>query len=247
MAQAGRVGLNTFTYMTKSEEARAAAEAAIGARQKATDAKAAAEAAGGADDALNTAQTEAERLATEAEGHALTLSQSLPPADDAEKKKEKLLRKRKFIDKDLKALGVDVDDEEENDLDEDEDLDKPVTHRELQAIEAGKARKTAFEMAEAIADPIDRKAVLESLKLVVPTGDPERVFISAVAIANIDRNSKILEEIQRRPATRTSPTGTGAPARREEEFVPTAHEQMFMSKMGLTKTDILKARANGAK
>lgn len=245
MAKAGWVGLNTFTYMTTSEEARAAAEAAIGARQKATDAKAAAEAAGGADTALNDAQAAAEKAAGEAETHALALSQSLPNQNDDEKKKEKLLRKRKFIDKDLKALGVDVEDEDENDDDEEDDDDKLLTRGDLKKMQATEARKTAQQLADAIGDPLDRKAVSDSLRLVVPSGDPAKDFQAAVAIANIDRNSKILEEIARRPITRSSPTSTGAPANRVEQFVPTVSEAMFMKQFGLTKEAILKARAGG--
>lgn len=234
--------------MTKSEEARAAAEAAISARQKATDAKAAADAAGGVDTTLNDAQTAAEKEATTAEAHALTLSQSLPNQDENDKKKQKLLRKRDFINKDLKALGVDVEDEDEDtDEDDEEDLDKPITRRELLAIETGNARKTAKEMADAITDPLDKEAVTKALALVVPSKDPAKDFQAAVAIANIDRNSKILEEISRKPITRSSPTGTGAPVRREEAFVPTAAEAMFMRQMGLTKEDVLKARAQSAK
>lgn len=240
MAKAGWVGLNTFTYMTKSDEARAAAEAAIGARQKATEAKTAADAAPGNQD-LADALVAAEKAATEAASQAFALSQALPSQDDIDRKREKLLRKRKFIDKDLHDLGVDVDDEDEDD--DEEDLDKPLTLRHLQAIEAGNARKTAQEMADAITDPLDKEAVTKALMLVVPTRDSAKDFQAAVAIANIDRNSKILEEIQRRPITRSSPTGTGAPARREETFIPTADEQMFMKQMGLKKEDILKARA----
>lgn len=215
-----------------SDEIRAAAESAIRLRQQATDAKAAADAARGADEDLNEASAQAERDASEAESTALTLSQSLQP-DDKEAKKQKLLRKRGFIDKDLAAL-LGVDDEDE--------LDRPVTHRDLQEMEATRARKSALQMAEAIADPLDRAAVVKSLQLVVPSSDPERDFQAAVAIANIDRNSKILEEVARRPAPRSTPTGAGAPPRREEEFVPTEHEKMFMTTMGLTKADILKAR-----
>lgn len=226
-------------------EVRAAAEAAIGKRQTAVDAKAAAEAADGVDDTLNAAQTTAEHEATTAEAHALELSQALPPADDKEKKKEKLLRKRKFINKDLRELGVDTDEEEEE---EDEpDLDKPVTFRDLQAIEAGKSRKNALQMAEEIADPLDKAAVLKALPLVVATTDPVADFQRAVAIANIERNSKILDEVARKPVTRTSPTGTGAPVNREEAFVPTQYEQQFMRQMGLTKEDILRARAGDSK
>ncbi len=225
-----------------SSEVRAAAEAAIGARQKATDAKAAADAAGNADEALNDALTVAEQEAVTAEGHALALSQALD-TDPKEARKEKLLRRRKFIDNDLKKLGVDPDGNEDDDEDE---LDKPLTLRDLQAIDAGKARKTAQEMAGAITDSLDRAAVTQALMLVVPSADPEKDFKAAVAIANIDRNSKILEEIQRKPITRTSPTGSGAPPNREEVFTPTAYEQMFMRQMGLTKEDILEAR-NGNK
>lgn len=249
MPKGARVALKHDIHMKKasSEEARAAAETAISARQKATDAKAAAEAAGGADEALNTAQATAEQEATTAEASALALSQSLSTDNDPESKKAKLLKRRSFIDKDLKALGVDVGDEDENDDEDEEDLDKPLTRRDLQAIEAGKARTTAKEMADAITDPLDKDAVLKALALVVPSVDPAKDFQAAVAIANIERNSKILEEIGRKPITRSSPTGTGAPARREEAFVPTAAEAMFMRQMGLTKEDVLKARAASAK
>lgn len=222
-------------------EVRAAAEAAIGKRQAAVDAKAAADAAGGADQALNTAATTAQDEATAAETHALELSQALPPADDKDRKKAKLLRKREFINKDLRELGVDPDDEDEEEDDE-QDLDKPVTFRDLAAIEARQSRKTAQEMANEIADPLDKAAVLRALPLVVATADPAADFQRAVAIANIDRNSKILDEVARNPVTRTSPTTTGAPVRREEAFVPTAYEIQFMRQFGLTKEAVLKAR-----
>lgn len=228
------------------EEIKVAAEAAIGARQKAVDAKAAADAAGGEDDSLNTAADTAAQEAATAEATALTLSQNLPATDDVEKKKQKLLRKRAFINKDLKTLGVAVEDDEEGD-DEDEDLDKPLTRRDLQAMEASNARRTAQQMVEAISDPLDRAAVLQALPQVVASSDPEKDFRSAVAIANIARNSKILEEIQRKPITRTTRTGTGAPPLHEEPFVPTAYEQMFMQKGLLKKEDILKARAKAIK
>lgn len=239
-------GLTRLNMKPTLIEARAAAGAAISKRQAAVDAKAAADAAGGADEALNTAVTTAEQEATTAEAHALELSQALPPADDTGKKKEKLLRKRKFIDKDLRELGVDPDEEDEEEDDE-PDLDKPVTFRDLQNIEARQSRKTAQQMAEDIADPLDKAAVLKALPLVVATADPVADFQRAVAIANIDRNSKILDEVARKPITRTTPTGTGAPANREEAFVPTQYEQQFMRQMGLTKEDILKARAASVK
>lgn len=231
--------------MTKniSEQARAAAESAIQKRQAVTNAKAAAEAAGGTDAGLNEAILLAEQEATKAESEAIALSQTLPPQDDTEKRKEKLLRKRKFINKDLKDLGVDIEDDEIEDEDDEEDLDKPVTRRELLAIETGRSRQTATQMAETIGDALDRAAVLKALPLVVPTADPEKDFKAAVAIANIERNSKILDEVARRTTPRTSPTGTGAPVLREEAFVPTQYEQMFMRSMGLTKEDILKSRA----
>lgn len=225
------------------EEIRQIAETAISARQKATDAKAAADAAGGSDEDLNTSLAQAETDATDAEAKALALS-SAPAAlpEGTEEKKRKLLRKRGFIDKDLKALGVDPS-EAESELDEGEDLDKPLTRRDLQQIEAGKARQTAVQLADAIADPLDKAAVKDSLRLVVPSGDADKDFRAAVAIANIDRNSKILEEIGRKGATRSTATGTGAPANREEVFEPTPAEQAFMrAPFNLTKAAILKAR-----
>lgn len=238
--------INIMTPTPSSAEIRAAAETAIAARQKAKDAKAAADAAGGADEALNTAYATAESEATGAESHALELSQSLPPGENKEKKKDQLLRRRSFIDKDLRALGVNPT-EEQNADDDAEDLDAPMTRREFQEMETAKARNTAQQMAEAISDPLDRAAVLAALPRVVATANPENDFRDAVAIANRERNSKILQEVGRRPATRSTPTGTGAPALQEEPFVPTAYEQMFMTKVGLTKEAILKARASAAK
>lgn len=223
-------------------EISAAAEAAISARQKATDAKAAADAAGGTDEALNEAYTTAEKTASDAETHALTLSQSLTSPDERQTKINKLRRKRDFIDKDLRELG----NEEENDDDEDED-DQPLTKGEFKRMQATQARKTAQQMAEAIQDPIDRQAVLSALATVVASGDPEKDFRSAVAIANIDRNSKVLEEINRKPLTRSRPTGVGAPSNREEPFVPTAAEALLMRGMGLTKEAVLKARGQSSK
>lgn len=230
--------------MTHSEKIKAAAEAAIGARAKVVNAKAAADAAGGADEALNIALTDAETNATKLEADALTLSQTTPTADDIETKKKKLLRKRNFINKDLAELGVDVEDEDDE-TGEDEDLDKPVTLRDLQAIEAGKARQTSQQMVETmISDALDRTAVVEALRLIVPSGDPEKDFKAAVAIANIERNSKILEEVARNPVVRNRPTGTGAPANREEVFTPTPQEQAFMRPpFNLSKEAVLKARA----
>lgn len=222
------------------EEIKAVAEAAITAREAVTIAKAAADAAGGTDEGLNAALGEAERTATDAEQKALALSQNPTFPLTPDKKAAKLLRRRNIINRELSQLGVDPEDEEE---DEDEDLDKPVTRRELQQMEMGRARTTAQQMAEEISDPLDRAAVLASLDRVVPSGDPTKDFTEAVAIANIARNSKILEEVGRNAgATRNKPTGTGAPPRREEAFIPTTYEQMFMTKMGLKKEDILKAR-----
>lgn len=225
------------------EEIRAVAAAAISARSTATQAKDAADAAGGSDEQLNQAAIDADSLAKDAEAKALTLSQAAPEADPEKGKKvAKLLRKKAFIDRDLQNLGVDVGEEDEDAGEA--DLDQPVTRRELNEMRQREAAQTTLQMAEAIEDEPDKQAVIAALAQVVPSGDSAKDFKAAVAIANIDRNSKILEEAARATAPRTAPTRTGAAPKRSEPFEPTAEEQMYMrAPFNLSQADILKARA----
>lgn len=227
------------------EEIKAVAETAIAAKQAVADAKKALEDAGGDDESLIQALKDAETAATAAEAAAKALSQAPTLNGETERKKQKLLRKKGFINKELKSLGVEDEEEDDDDEEEDEDdLDRPLTHRDLQRIQAKNARKTTLEMADAIEDEDQREAVKAALRMVVATGDPEVDFGNAVAIANRERNDKILEEVGRRGTVRTARTKTGAAARIEAEFTPTADEAVYMRPpFNLTKKDILEARA----
>lgn len=234
------------------EETKAVAEAAITARQKATDAKAALESAGGADEALQTALDEAETAATAAEAAATALSQNPNPDDGKDKKIKKLKRKQGFIARELEELGADDEDDEGDDDEEDdvlEDLEDstPLTVGAYKRIQAKGARETALQMVKAIEDEEDREAVRAALKSVVVSGDPDADFKKAVAIANADRNSKVLEELARTGNARRAPTRTGAaPKKAAEPFVATALEQSYMKAFNLTEKDILAAREKAA-
>lgn len=228
-------------------EIKAVAEAAITARHTADQAKTAMDAADGADEALNTAYAQAEKLALDAKAKADALSQE-DIEDPEAKRKAKLLRKQKIIGKELAKLGVDEDDDEDDEDDEDDgdiDPDKPLTLRDINKIEAKKAQLSVQEMVKTISDAGDQAAVREALKSIVPSGDPAADFKKAVAIANSDRNSKVLQEVARKAAPLTRSTGSGAaPLRTEQEFTPTAAEATYMrAPFNLTKEDLLKARA----
>lgn len=228
------------------EEIKQIAEAAIGARTKANEAKKAAEDAGGADEALNAAVAEADKAAVDAESVAQALSQS--PVVDPAKKVTKLLKKQRSISKALKELGVDEDEEDdEGDEDDEDDIgddDKPVTFGDLKRINASKARKTALDMADAIPDAADKTAVVAALKRLVPSEDPEKDFKEAVAIANVERNSKVLEEVARKGITRTRPTGTGAAPLREEIVELTSEEKKWTRPpFNLSEKEIVAARS----
>lgn len=231
------------------EEIKAVAGAAITARHAADQAKQAADAAEGTDEALNAAYTEAERIAGEAKAKADALSQE--DADDPiAKKRAKLIRKKQIIGKELAKLGAgEDDDEDDEDADEDDDIDpdRPLTLRDINKIEAKKLQLTVQEMVKSIPDAGDQQAVREALRSVVASGDPAADFKKAVAIANADRNSKVLQEAGRRIAAQPRATSSGAAPIREEAFTPTAEEARYMkAPFFVTKEDIVKARKAGA-
>lgn len=232
------------------EEIKAVAGAAITARHAADAAKKTYDDSDGEDDSvrnpLKTAYEQAEGAATEAKSKADALSQEHTEDPERKRKVDKLKRKKHFINKELESLGEseeeDLDDVgDEDDLD---DPDRPVTVRDLQRIETRKASKTAGEMADAVEDPVARQAIKDGLKSIVPSGNAETDFKKAVAIANSEKNSKVLEELGRRTRPPEHRSGAGAPPRKADaEFVPTAEEAAFMRPpFNLTKEDILKAR-----
>lgn len=234
-----------MTQKLSVAEIKAVAEAAITAKQTANSARQAADDAGGADEALNTAANAAERASKEASDKADALSQqSIEPGPEDKKAVSKLLKKKAIIDSELRRRGVisdeDDDDEEEVDMD---DPNRPLTVGDFNRIEARKAQNTAVQMADAITDIAARDAVKEALKRVVPSGDPAKDFTDAVAIANRERNSKVLDEISRKGPPIRHASGAGAPPRpADAEFVPTDEENRFIKAGWLTLDDVKEAR-----
>lgn len=243
--QTSRAGSNAKTMAKISEvEVNAAAQTALAAKNKATEAKKKADEAGGVDPELNKVSTDAQQEAADAESHATDLSQKYT---DQQKAIGKMKAKKADIEKTLKEFEDD-DDPDEDDDDEEIDPDKPLTLRDLQRIEAGKAHKTAKELADAVADPDERKAIQDALRVSINpafvASNPQQAFEQARAIANGARNAKIIEEANRRagrPQNRAS--GSGAPAKVDDTFEPTAEEQKYMKPpFNMTKEDVLAAR-----
>lgn len=235
-----------MTTKLSVEEIKAVAEAAISARHAADAAKQALEDAGGEDETLKSAYETAELAAKDAHAKTEALSQGPAPAADSDKQRkiEKARRKLGFIKDQLRDLGA--EDEEEDDEEDLDDPDRPVTMADLQRIKAREAAASALQMADTIEDAEDREAVKAALKSVVASGDPQKDFKNAVAIASAERNKVILEEHGRRAKPPAHGMGQGAPARHEEggKFEPTAYEAKFMrAPFNVTKEAIIAARA----
>lgn len=226
-------------------EVKAAAQTALAARNTATEAKTKANEAANVDPELNKAATDAEATATDAESKAADLSQKFTTQ---QKDIGKMKAKRADIDKTLREYGEDDDELAADDDDDEIDPDKPLTLRDLQRIDAGKAHKTAKELAAAVADPDERKAIQDALaNSINPTliaSNPQQAFEQARAIANGARNSKIIEEANRRgKGAGGRATGAGAPAKVDDFFEPTVEERHYMRPpFNMTKEEILAAR-----
>lgn len=230
------------------DEVTAAAQNATVAKQKAAEARKAAQDAGGVDETLNTAAQTAETAATAAETTATDLSQKFT---DQQKDINKMKIKRADINRNLRELGEDDDtagDDDDEDTDPLANPDRVLTARDYQRIEANKAKKNVRDLVAAVADTTERAAIQKALDTNVSreliASNPQEAFTSARAIANNERNSKIIEESQRRSKPQIRNSGSGAPPNVEEPFEPTAEEQKFMrGSMALTKEEILAARA----
>lgn len=225
---------------------KAIAEKAITTRTAADAAKVAYD-ANPTDDSLKAAYESAEAAATTAKSEADALSQqttAFSPEQIAKKK-----RKVAILQNELRQVGA-LDDDKDDDDDDADDLDDPnrvVTVGDLQRIEAKKASETAVQMADAIPDLEARQAVKDALARLIPSGSAEKDFTDAVAIANREKNSKVLEELQRRPLPVQHRGSAGAPPKKQDaEFVPTAYEAGYMKAFKLSKEDVLKARAEAA-
>ncbi len=137
------------------------------------------------------------------------------------------------------GVGDDTDDD-----DDDDDDDKPLTRGDLKRMQVSDASHTALEMAGAITDQEAKAAITAALADIKPSGDADADFKKAVAIASIDKNNKILEELRRKPMTTNHRSGSGAPPRPAgAAFEPTALEISYMKPpFNLTKEQIIASR-----
>lgn len=133
-------------------------------------------------------------------------------------------------------------------VDASEDDDKPVTVGMLRNIQKQEAQKTALQFADDIADESTRDTVKQYLaNNIVPSGDAEADFRLALAAASANKNKEVLQEINRYGTPKKTSAGGSMPATVEEEFVPTAQEQVFMRPpYNLSKEKILEARKKAA-
>lgn len=227
------------------QEIAAAAETATTTKLAAQAAKTAYDAAP-TDESLKTAYDTAKQAADDAKKIVDDLSQA-GTSRYSTQQIDKMKRRRAIIDNELRKAGAIEDDE---DIDGDDDIDpldidpdKPLTLRDLQRIENKRASKTTISMAKAITDPLLRSAVEAAINDVVPSGNPDADFKKAVAIANIEKNSKVLEELGRRVTAPQHRSGPGAPPPKEDEvFEATPQEAKMMQWAGLSKEQVIASR-----
>jgi len=151
---------------------------------------------------------------------------------------EKLLYTRKRIDEQLKEEGVELEEPEDDDS-------KPMTRGDFKKLQAQTATKSALDLANEVSNETERELLKYHLENTIrSTGNPQEDFKLAQSLVNSVKNNQIVEEIQRKPITKSAPTGGGAPAREtkpDEEL--SADEMTFMRPpYNLSKQQILDAR-----
>lgn len=156
-------------------------------------------------------------------------------------KVEKLKFQKRKINQQLRELG---EEDEMDDPDDDEDDTKPVTRGELKQMQAQAATKTALDLASEVTNETERELLKFHLENTIKsTGNPQEDFKLAQQLVLAAKNSKILEEQNRKPETKTTPSTPGAPAKIEKNEELTPEELSFMGPpFNLTKEEILKAR-----
>jgi hypothetical protein len=149
-------------------------------------------------------------------------------------KKEKLLFTKQRIEKQLAEFG---------DEPESIDDDRPLTLKDLRAIQASEAQQTAMTLAEEIEDANEQRLVKHYLETTIrPSGDAQTDLRNARLMANAIKNRQLAEESGRAARARTAPSAPAAPPRQvgaEPEF--SKEEAQIMKGFGLTKEEAAKA------
>lgn len=177
------------------------------------------------------------------------LEEKKEPLQD--KKQDKRTRMEKLLYT-MSKIQSQIEEEKELNgisLVEDEDDSKTLTLGDLKRRERDNAKKTALQMADELSED-ERDEVKDIINTrIVPTGNPQRDYQTALDLVHSEKNRQIAEEAARKRATKSvRPSDSGAPARQEEEFIPTEVELAAAAMVGKkSKEDIkvfvLKARA----
>lgn len=126
---------------------------------------------------------------------------------------------------------------------EDMDEDRPVTIRDLRAIQQETARETALTMAENIENEAERKLVIYHLENTIKaSGDPQTDLRNARLIVNAVKNGQIVEETLRATKARTAGSAASAPPKEKQTTELTKDEKEIMQGFKLTEAEVLAAR-----
>lgn len=220
--------------MTPEQIAEFEAATAV-ARQNAEDAM-------GADEGLNQALVDAQKAEADAK------APSHKPERTEREKAEYSLKKNAERLAELGGNPAEVLGSPKLKIDESLSDDTPVTVGSLREIQRQDSKKTALELAEKIEDKDERERVTEILNRLTPSNNPQADLALARGSVNSSKNAQIAEEAQRIAEAKRSGSGSGAPARIEEVFEPTAEEaSMMRAPFNLTKDEVIAARARSKK
>ena len=147
----------------------------------------------------------------------------------------------------VKALGGDPNTilgiEKEDELNEEDD--QPLTVGMYKKIQQKSTEKSATELADEIQNETERELTKYHLEnSIKPTGSPAEDLRLARTLVNAVKNTKIIEEANRKPIAKTHSSGGGAPANDTEvKGELTQEEKLFLLKpFYLSKEQIIKAR-----
>jgi len=200
-------------------------------------------------------EKEKEEAKVETPAEAKTEVKTEVKAEPSQAKKERTpLEKLRYTKARLEAQIAEEEAKSGIVITDDVDDDKPLTKGDLKRIQRDEAKRTALSMANDISDDDERSKVIEYLETrIVPTGNPQKDLQFARDAVNSEKHRQIAEMASQKkgqPVSRSS--GTGAPAREEDQFIPTENELAAAAMVGKKtpadiKAFILKARAKEQK
>lgn len=178
----------------------------------------------------NASASEAEKKGTDSKTDPApsNIKIELDKANKPRTRLETLEFNRKRLDKQIEeertALGV-----TDPVLDEDDDT-KPLTMGDLKKIRRQDAQKTAIQLAGEIGDDDERNLVIHYLETkIIPSGNPTEDLKFARAAVNSLRSQQIAEEVARRSSGASRASGSGGPAKQDDDanFTPSDEELMM--------------------